>query len=198
MSRQGPEKDNGVKKLVVGILLALAGPAFALDPMDEMSAKDAKDTLGTVETFNAGDTEASVSFMYYTTEGEIEYNVTNVQVKLGAYLTDRLMLGIGPAWALNTDGEEEMDLSAEAFCIFNFTLDKTLVPYAKGAYFQRTFDIPGDKSFTDYAYALFGFGIRYFFSDIYAFDTSLSYGYTLVKESHDSIVLVSSGFSLVF
>lgn len=151
------------------------------------------------ETINAGDTEISFAGMFYRTSGDIEYTTTNVQLRLGKYLTDKLLLGIGPGMTIATiEGEKETTLSAEAYCIYNFSINKGIVPYAKSSYYQRTFDIEGNRKFTDYGYALVGLGARFFFNDLVAFDTSLSYGFTLLKESHDTMVMIASGLSFIF
>jgi hypothetical protein len=170
-----------VKNIVFAILLLMAGSAFGQ------------------EVIEAGDTEISVVGLYAATNGDIKYTTANIQVRLGKYLTDRLLLGIGPAVAVATiEGEEETNLSAEAYCIFNFTVNKKITPYAKASYFQRSFDIEGDRKFTDYGYALAGLGVKYFFNDLVALDTTLAYGFSLIKESHDTMIQISSGVSFVF
>lgn len=174
------KKDTRVKNLVLAIVLMMAGSAFGQ------------------EVIEPGDTEISLVGMVYDTLG-IEYTTVNVQLRLGRYLTDKLLFGIGPALAVSTiEGEKDMDFSAEAYCIYNFTINKKVTPYAKGSYFQRSFDIDGNRKFTDYGYALVGLGAKYFFNDLVALDTTLAYGFTLVKESHDTMLQFSSGVTFVF
>lgn len=157
-----------------------------------------------------GDTEVSFLGQFSTIVGEdVDPNGFGfVQLSFGKYFTRNLLMGIAPsvsfATAQDEDGDQilEADFSGSAFLNFNFTTASTFVPYFTAQYYQRTFDIPEGREFTDYSYVNIGLGFKNFFNEYAAFNTLISYGFSLAEvpegASKTGILVISTGLSFIF
>ena len=76
------------------------------------------------------------------------------------------------------------------------TASKT-VPYLAAQWYQTDFD-PEDGEFSDYSYVNFGFGIRNFFNEFAALNTSVNYGFSLAEDSEGGVLLILTGVSVIF
>jgi len=155
-----------------------------------------------------GDSEISFMGYYVTLVGEdIEVNGSGVfQLSYGKYITSRLQIGIAPNLrfylAEEEDGEKVLktDWSGSVFFNFNFSTASKFIPYITGQYYQFTFDIPEDAEFTDYSYVNVGIGFKNFFNEYAAFNTLVSYGFSLAKEREKNVGLLSimTGLTFIF
>jgi hypothetical protein len=153
-----------------------------------------------------GDTEVGLQGYFVSRVGEdIEANgAGSIQLSWGKYFTDRLLIGIAPTMTFFTTQDEhgdpmvKTDYAGSVFFNLNFNTTSKLIPYLTGQFFQFTFDIPEDQEFTDYSYATVGLGFKNFFNEYAAFDTIITYGFSLAKESRGGVITIRSGLSFIF
>lgn len=155
-----------------------------------------------------GDSEISFMGYYNTLVGEdVEVNGSGVfQLSYGKYITSRLQIGIAPNLrfylADDEEGEKkiETDWSGSIFFNYNFSTASKFIPYITGQYYQFTFDIPEGGEFTDYSYVNVGIGFKNFFNEYAAFNTLVSYGFSLAQETENKVGLLSimTGLTFIF
>ncbi|MBA4369200.1 MAG: hypothetical protein C0403_16360 [Desulfobacterium sp.] len=164
------------------ILFVMAGSAFAAEGVEK------------------GDRELAFAGMYYTLTGDMDYSFGNVQVRMGKYFTDKLLLGLAPGLNISDSGNDTTtDFTLELFGAYNFVTNSRTIPYAKASLYQnKTNDIPDDQEFTDYTFLQAGFGVKNFFNEYAALDTSISYGLSVGQGTDSGIIMVLSGISFIF
>jgi hypothetical protein len=163
-------------------------------------------TSGAFAQIEGGDTEVSFMGFFFTRIGEdIEANgAGSVQLSYGKYITPRLLLGVAPTMTFYTGQDEEgepkleTDFSGSIFFNFNFSTASKFIPYITGQYYQSTFDIPEDGEFTDYSYINVGLGFKNFFNEYAAFNTMVSYGFSLAEDADWANLVVQTGISFIF
>jgi hypothetical protein len=149
----------------------------------------------------SGDSEISFLGFYSTVVG-VEGSsggFGSVQLSYGYFLTPNLQIGLGPnvTFSGGTDGTE-VSFSGSAFFTFNFSTSGRSIPYISAQYYQFDFDIPEGQSFTDLAYINVGLGMRSFFSEFAALNTSVNYGFSLAENAEGGLLLIQSGLSFIF
>jgi len=146
-------------------------------------------TSGAFAQIEGGDTEVSFMGFFFTRIGEdSEANgAGSVQLSYGKYITPRLLLGVAPTMTFYTGQDEEGEPKLEKF-----------IPYITGQYYQSTFDIPEDGEFTDYSYINVGLGFKNFFNEYAAFNTMVSYGFSLAEDADWANLVVQTGISFIF
>ena len=171
-----------MKKIIILVFLVLfTGTAFAQEGVE------------------AGDKELSFMGMYLTSTGDVDYSFGNISMRFGYYFTDKLLLGISPGVNISTyNNEVTTDFSAEVFFAYNFIANARTIPYAKASLYQSKFDLEENEEFRDYSYAQVGLGLKNFFNEFMALDTSVSYGFSLAEDSDDGIIMVISGLTFIF
>ena len=122
----------------------------------------------------------------------------SVQLSYGYYVSPRFQIGLGPQLTIQegSDGTEAK-FSASAFFTFNLTVNSTTIPYLSGQWYQIDFS-PDYGDFTDYSYINIGLGVRNFFTDYAALNTSLSLGSSLSSNVEGGILMIMSGLSFIF
>lgn len=163
-------------------------------------------TSGAFAQIEGGDTEVSFMGYFTTLIGEdIDPNGSgSIQLSYGKYISPRLLLGVAPTMTFYTGQDEEgepkieTDFSGSIFFNFNFSTAAKFIPYITGQYYQFTFDIPEDRKFTDYSYVNVGLGFKNFFNEYAAFNTLVSYGFSLAENADWGILVVQTGISFIF
>ena len=154
-----------------------------------------------------GDTEISFMGYYITRVGEdVEVNGSGVfQLSYGKYITPRLQIGISPNLrfflADDEQGEKtiETDWSGAIFFNYNFSTASKLIPYITGQYYQYTFEIPDDMEFKDFSYVNAGIGFKNFFNEYAAFNTLVSYGFSLAEDAENvGLLSIMAGLTVIF
>lgn len=163
------------------ILFVMAGTAFAEEGVEK------------------GDREFAFAGMYYTLTGDGDYSFGNVQFRMGQYFTDKLLLGLAPGLNISDTGEDtSTDLTLELFGAYNFVTNSRTIPYVKTSLYQSRTDIPDDQEFTDYTFLQAGFGVKNFFNEYAALDSSISYGLSIGQGADSGILMLLTGISFIF
>lgn len=121
----------------------------------------------------------------------------------GYFFTKNLELGVGPTVSITTSsygGESETttELSSTFFGQYNFTTAGKNVPYLTASWYQMDFSPEDEESFTDYSFVTAGGGLRMFFNEYAAFNTSALYGFSLAENAEGGIILIQTGLSFIF
>ena len=146
-----------------------------------------------------GDSEMLFNATYLTLTG-VDYDMSmgSIMFNYGYYLSDKFKIGLGPTINITTvEGETETDFSASAAFTYNFSVASKTIPYAHAQWYQMDFD-PEYGDFIDYSYVNIGFGVKNFFNEYVALDTGISYGFAMSSETEGGVLMVLSGFSVVF
>ncbi|MBN2417597.1 hypothetical protein JXO52_17300 [bacterium] len=153
----------------------------------------------------SGDKEVSFLGYFSTFVGDdVEANgFGSVQISYGKYYSKYFQAGFAPTFSFATiteDGEPKVDvqISGSFFFNLNFAAASKTIPYITGRYYQYTFDIPEGGVLTDYAYVTVGGGIKSFFNEYAAFNTMVTYGFSLREEAEGGIVMIMTGLSFIF
>lgn len=164
-------------------------------------------TSGAYAQIEKGDTELSFMGYFRSIVGEdVDVNGSgSFQLSYGKYITPKLMIGLAPVLSFFVAEDEggdpiiESDWSGVAFFNYNFSTASKFVPYLTGQYFQWTFDIPEGSEFTDFSYVNVGLGFKNFFNEYAAFNTLVSYGFSLAEGAEGIGVLsIMTGLSFIF
>jgi len=150
------------------------------------------------EGLEAGDKEISFNGMVILSEG---ITMGNVFFSFGTYITDKLLVGAAPGLTITNTGlgGTEADLSAQAYCNYNFSNDSPAFPYVKASFYQQSFKSNEYSSFTDYSFLQVGGGYKTFFTDKMSWDTSATYGVSLGSFDFGSgIFMILTGLSIVW
>lgn len=112
-------------------------------------------------------------------------------------------MGVAPGISIFTTNTAEgtevnSDWSGQLFANYNFSVVKKGFPYVKGSYYQSTFDIPDEASFTDYGSLQIGLGYKSFFNEFVSVDTSLNYGKSLAEGAEGGSLMLMTGISFIF
>ena len=154
-----------------------------------------------------GDTEVGFLGYYITRVGEdVEVNGSGIiQLSYGKYITPKLQIGFSPNvrfyLADDEQGEKiiKTDWSGSVFFNLNFSTASKFIPYITGQYYQFTFDIPDDREFTDYSYVNVGIGFKNFFNEYAAFNTLISYGFSLAEDAQNvGLLSIMTGLTFIF
>jgi len=162
-----------------------------------------------------GDSEVIFSGMYMSLVGikDYSYSMGSLNLSYGKFVTDNLEIGIGPTLTFTRTkqttynwygGEEDEDITQEThisgivFFNINFSTSSKTVPYIAGQWYQSEFKIEKDEEFSDYSYANIGFGIRNFYNEYAALNTSINYGWSLAKDAEGGVLLITTGLSVIF
>jgi len=163
-----------------------------------------------------GDSEILFSGTFMSIVGIENYSSMNASVNLsyGYFLTKNLEIGIGPSLTYSRSEQtytnydyfggsseeksvnENKNLSGTVFFNLNFSTSSKTVPYIAGQWYQTDFN-PENGEFSDYSYANIGFGIRNFFNEYVALNTSVNYGFSLAKEAEGGVLLILTGVSVI-
>ena len=93
----------------------------------------------------------------------------------------------------------ETDWSGAIFFNYNFSTASKLIPYITGQYYQYTFDIPDDMEFKDFSYVNAGIGFKNFFNEYAAFNTLVSYGFSLAEDAENvGLLSIMAGLTVIF
>ena len=153
------------------------------------------------EGISTGDMELSFNGMVFTTVGT-DYSMTygNVFVSFGRYFTKRLLVGIAPGLTLSTmEGDISADVSLQVFSGFNFVVNKKTIPYARVSFYQSSIDfITEGSEFLDASIVQGGLGLKMYFSDYAAWDTSINGGYSLAYNSEGVTLMLLTGITFKF
>ncbi len=156
------------------------------------------------EGISKGDNEITFNGFIYSSVGtDSKHTFGNLFLSYGKYYTDKLLIGIAPGVSISTattiDGTEvNTDWSGQVFANYNFSVVKKAFPYAKGSYYQQTFDIPDGASFKDYGSIQIGLGYKSFFNEFASLDMSLNYGKSLAKGAEGGSLMFMIGLSFIF
>lgn len=161
---------------------------------------------GAYAQIESGDTEVGFQGYFLTILGEdIDANGSgSVQVSYGKYLSSKLLIGIAPIMSFSTSEDDQGDPTIETswsgsvFFNYNFSTASTFIPYITGQYYQFTFDIPEDEKFTDYSYVNVGIGFKNFFNEYAAFNTLVTYGFSLRENAEFGLLTIMTGLSFIF
>ena len=165
----------------------------------------------------SGDSEIVFSGMFMSIVGIENYSSMTASATLnyGYFITKNLEIGIGPIFTYSRSEQtytsydyygssseqksvnEDKNLSGTVFFSLNFSTASRTVPYITGQWYQTDFN-PEDGEFSDYSYANVGFGIRNFFSEYAALNTSVNYGFSLAEDAEGGVLLVTTGVSVIF
>jgi len=153
------------------------------------------------EGISTGDMELSFNGMVFTTVGT-DYSTTygNVFVSFGRYFTKRLLVGIAPGLIISTyEGDINIDASLQVFSGFNFVVNKKTIPYARLSFYQSSIDfITEGSDFLDASIIQGGLGLKMYFSDYAAWDTSINAGYSLADSSEGITLMLLTGITFKF
>ena len=153
------------------------------------------------EGISTGDMELSFNGMVFTTVGT-DYSTTygNIFVSFGRYFTKRLLVGVAPGLTLSTqEGDINVDASLQIFSGFNFVVNKKTIPYARVSFYQSSIDfITEGSEFLDASIIQGGLGLKMYFSDYAAWDTSLNAGYSLADSSEGVTLMFLTGITFKF
>jgi hypothetical protein len=163
-----------------------------------------------------GDKEITFAASMTSLVGIENFSSTNINLFLsyGYFVSNKLQLGIGPSLTYSRttstfssfDPElfaiveeetvtEDTQFSGYVFINFNFSTASKTVPYFAAQWYQFDFD-PESGKFTDASYVNIGFGIRNFFSEYAALNTSANYGFALSSATEGGIILITTGLSV--
>ncbi|MCK5148250.1 hypothetical protein KAR48_15950 [bacterium] len=156
----------------------------------------------------AGDREVSFLGYYSTFIGEdFDANGSgSLQLSYSKFYTKNLQIGFAPTLRFSTGEYEdrkpkvEIDISASVFMNFNLATASKTIPYFTAQYYQYSFEIDtdNDEKFTDFSYVTVGLGIKNFINEYAAFNTLISYGFSLREEAEGGLLLVMTGLSFIF
>lgn len=150
------------------------------------------------EGIESGDKELSFNGFLSTNVGT-EYGSTygNFFVSYGAYITDKLLVGIAPGVSVSSVmGEPSAKFSGQLYGNFNFTSKYRTIPYIRASYYQPSFDTEYATLF-ELAYIQGGVGFKYFFNERVAWDTTVTYGFSLGNTEIGNLMLLT-GISIVW
>jgi len=188
-----------IKKLVMMVLFMIVVSSFSYAQVEK------------------GDSEIIFSGMFMSIVGIENYSSMTASLNLnyGYFLTKNLEIGIGPIFTYSRTEQtytnynffsgsseeknvnENKNLSGTVFFNLNFSTSSKTVPYLSGQWYQTDFN-PEEGEFSDYSYGNIGFGIRNFFNEYAALNTSINYGFSLAKEAEGGVLLVMTGVSVIF
>jgi hypothetical protein len=183
LTKFGATKGNNMKKTGIWLLLLMfvAGSAFAEEGVEE------------------GDLEISFFGMYTKGTGDLDVSFGMIQVRMGKYFTDKLLLGVAPGLQIfDAGGYSSTDATFEVFSAYNFSTASRTIPYVKGSLNQTKTDIPDNQDFLDYAFLQAGFGVKNFFNEYAALDTSIAYGFSIGQGPDSGNLMLLSGITFVF
>lgn len=151
------------------------------------------------EGVEKGDTEIQFLGLYFTGTGDAEFDYGNIQFSYGKYLTDKLLLGIGPGLSITSSGgDTTTTFSTSFFATYNFVTNKRTIPYAKAAWYQGDWETEGDQDLMDKASVQVGGGLKHFINEYAAIDGSIVYGFSMADENDDGTVMLMVGISFIF
>lgn len=155
-----------------------------------------------------GDKEVSFLGYFSTFIGEdFDANGTgSLQISYSKFYTKHLQLGFAPTLTFYTSKNDEnkdvlkTDIAASVFMNLNMATASKLIPYLTAQYYQYTFDIDtdNDEKFTDYSFVNVGLGFKNFINEYAAFNTLVTYGFSLREEAEGGILMVMTGLSFIF
>ncbi len=123
---------------------------------------------------------------------------STIQLSYGRFITSRLEIGIAPQITMTMFSDMvETQFSASAFMNYNFSTASRLIPYASAQWYQSDFS-PENGDFIDYSYLTIGVGLRNFFNQYAALNTSVSYGFSLNPDREGGLLTIMSGLSFIF
>ncbi|MCK5739243.1 hypothetical protein KAH55_08680 [bacterium] len=154
----------------------------------------------------SGDREIGFMGFYSTFVGDdVETNgFGSLQLSYGKYFGRNLQLGIAPIFSFSTSEDDDGDpivdtqISGSVFVNLNLTTASKTVPYITGRYYQYSFDIPDDAEFSDYSYMTVGAGIKNFINEYALFNTVVTYGFSPNEDNEGGIIMILTGFSVIF
>lgn len=123
---------------------------------------------------------------------------STIQLSYGKFFTSRLQLGIAPQITMSIFSDQaDTHISASAFVNYNFSSASRLIPYASAQWYQSDFS-PKYGDFSDYSYINVGVGLRNFFNQYAALNTSITYGFSLNPDNEGGFLTIMSGLSFIF
>ncbi len=123
---------------------------------------------------------------------------STILLSYARFLTSRLQIGIAPQISTTTFSDQvDTQLSASAFINYNFSSASRLIPYVSCQWYQRDFS-PEYGDFIDYSYINLGVGLRNFFNQYAALNTSITYGFSLNPDNEGGLLTIMSGLSFIF
>jgi len=121
-----------------------------------------------------------------------------IQLSYARFLTSRLQIGVAPQITISSISDEsQTKFSASAFFNYNLATASRMIPYVSGQWYQGDFS-PEYGEFIDYSYINVGAGLRNFFNQYAALNTSISYGFSLSSNVDGGILVIMSGLSFIF
>ena len=147
-----------------------------------------------------GDSEIRFVFFYSYVNGD-EFSTGgrgSLQVSYGYFVTPNLQIGVGPQLTLTRGFDKtEVMFGSSAYFNYNFTTTSKTVPYLYGEFYQSDFS-PEWGEFTDYSYINLGAGVRNFFTEYMALNSSITYGFSLGSMIGGGLIMIMTGLSFVF
>ena len=122
-----------------------------------------------------------------------------IRLSFGYHWTDRLQVGAAPQWIITASegGGTWYFFSVSFFVNYNLTTSSKMVPYITGEWFQENFYF-GMDDILSHAYLTLGGGLRNFFNEYAALNTSIKYGFSLGGEGKRTVLTITSGVSVIF
>lgn len=145
------------------------------------------------EGIERGDKELSFNGFVFTTVGtDYSYASGNIFVSYGAYVTDKLVLGLAPGVSISSsEGEISFDASAQAYLNFNFSSTKRSFPFFRLSYYQNSFDVEDLEDLLLYAFAQGGLGFKSFLNENLSWETTVTYGVSLDDPTTGNLMLMT-------
>ncbi len=147
-----------------------------------------------------GDTEIQFAGFYMKILSDyFKMGTAFIQFSYAKFITSRLQIGVAPQLTI-AEGSgmgTQTYFSASAFCNYNLSTASKVIPYISGQWYQGDF-APEYDDFLDWSYLNVGAGVRNFFNQYAALNTSISYGFPLGSNSEGGMLVIMSGLSFIF
>ncbi|MDZ7333044.1 MAG: hypothetical protein ONB13_01130 [candidate division KSB1 bacterium] len=186
--------QNTRNPIVIGDFISLSGDSEATTSSKGPISSDPGD-IG----IEKGDSEIQFAAFYILMMyKDFKMGNSTIQLSYGRFLTSRLQLGIAPQITMSIFSDQvDTHISASAFVNYNFSSASRLIPYASAQWYQSDFS-PEYGDFIDYSYINLGVGLRNFFNQYAALNTSITYGFSLNSDSNGGLLTIMSGLSFIF
>jgi hypothetical protein len=189
--------ENGSGQIAVGDYINLPARSSKIRNSEKASASISSEP-GDVG-IEKGDSELLFAGFYMKMLSEyFDMSTAFIQVSYAKFLTSRFQVGVAPQFMLSkASGVTNSQFSASAFFNYNLATASKVIPYISGSWYQSDF-APEYLDFIDYSYVEVGAGIRNFFNQYAALNTSISYGFPLSSNGEGGILTITSGLSFIF
>ena len=154
----------------------------------------------TIAQVEKGDSEIRFVFFYSHVNGD-EFSTGghgSLQVSYGYFVTPNLQIGVGPQLTFTRGFDKtEVTIGGSAYFNYNFSVASKTVPYLYGEFYQMDFS-PEWGEFSDYTYLNIGAGVRNFFTEYMALNSSITYGFSLGSMIGGGLFMIMTGLSFIF